>query len=83
LLYVSLISDIATDANRLIICGDQVVRGGANRSLIDIRERDGSARLGEGLGRRQAYARSGAGNECDCVLKRQVHSEFLSHRQGR
>ena len=62
--------------------GDQFVRGGPNRSLIDIRERDGSARLCEGLGRCQAHTRSGASNECDFALKRQVHNEFLLHHQA-
>jgi hypothetical protein len=35
--HLSLIRDIATDANRLMAGRDQIVRGGMNRSLIDIR----------------------------------------------
>jgi hypothetical protein len=54
--HLSLISNIATDANRLVTGGDQIIRGGAKRSLIDIRERDSSARHSEGLGRCQAHA---------------------------
>jgi hypothetical protein len=48
--------NIATDANRLMTGGDQIIRGGAKRSLIGIRERDSSARHSEGLGRCQAHA---------------------------
>ena len=36
--------------------GDQIIRGGAKRSLIDIRERDSSARHSEGIGCCQAHA---------------------------
>jgi hypothetical protein len=36
--------------------GDQIIRGGAKRSLIGTRERDSSARHSEGLGRCQAHA---------------------------
>ena len=48
----------------------QVLRGGANPGLIDVPERDGSARLREGLGRCQAHARGGASNKRDFVFER-------------
>src|SRR6266478_5693893 len=34
--YFSLVGDIATDANRLVTCGDQLFCGRANRTLIDV-----------------------------------------------
>jgi hypothetical protein len=80
--YLSLISNIATDANRFVTGGEQVARGGANSSLSDIRERDGSACFCESFGGCQADARSGTRHEDDSALKKQVHNEILSSPTG-
>ena len=42
--------------------GDQFIYCGANRVLMDVRQRDGSPRLREGFGGRYTDARGGTSN---------------------
>jgi hypothetical protein len=50
--HLSLVGDIAADRNRLMAGGDQFLYGGANRILMDVRQRDGRSSLREGFGGR-------------------------------
>ncbi len=60
--YLSLVGDIAADRDRLMASGDQFLYCGANRVLMDIRQRDSRSRLREGSGCRQTDARGSSSN---------------------
>ena len=56
---ISFVGDVATEAYRLPAAGEQTLRSGAHRRLVDIRKSYGSSGLGEGSGGRKAHARGG------------------------
>jgi hypothetical protein len=68
--HLSLISDIASNGNRLVTGGDEFFCCRANRILIDVGQRHRRSRLREGFGCYQAHARASSGNERNFVLKR-------------
>src|SRR6266576_5756953 len=65
--YLSLIRDVATDANRLVTGGNEFFCRSANRSLVDVCQRHRSSRLREISRSGQTHTRTRAGYECDFV----------------
>ena len=74
--HLTVVRYVAADGECLVARCDQVIGCSTHRFLMLARQRHRRARLGEGFRGRQTYARPGAGNECDFVLKRQIHDEL-------
>ncbi len=68
--YLSLVRDIATDANRLVTGGNEFFCRRANRVLVNVGKSHRSSRFREGFRCHQPHARGSASNECDFVFKR-------------
>jgi hypothetical protein len=72
-LHLSFIRDIAANSNRLMAGGDQALGGCPHCRFIDVNERDPSTLRSKCLSRSQAHTGAGPGDECNLVLKGQIH----------
>jgi hypothetical protein len=70
---LTLVGYVAADGECLMTRGSELLRCGTYRILMVVRQDHRRTRLGEGFSGCQTYARAGASNERDFVLKRQIH----------
>jgi hypothetical protein len=78
-LDLAVIGYVASDRECLVPAGRQLLGSRTYGLFVRVGQRHRSARLGKGLRRGEAQARSGARDKRNLVLKRYVHNDSL-HR---